>query len=1147
MPNENPRTPPPDQAEREHALDASRSVLVRAPAGSGKTDLLTRRFLRLLGEVEDPGQIVAITFTKAAAAEMRNRILSELEKAAAPSDPASDVFSMQALAARALERSQALGWNLIDLPAQLRISTIDAFCRDLALQQPLVSGLGGGLDISDHPAELYRRAARRTLEQIDGNDAALGDAVRALLLWRDNSWQEVETQLVEMLAQRDRWMHDFVLDREPDWEALRERLEAPFVRATRRTLAVLCRLFDGVPGGCDEAHELARFACQQSGGFLYQNLAELAEFPASPFENSEQIEGARAAYECLAELLLTGDGSLRRQVNVTQGFPKESKNEKTRILNLIASLGALPGLEAALAAVRSLPPARFTDEEWRIVRACFVLLRHAVGQLEVVFAETGTADYIQVAQIAQNVLNSEDGLPSDAALAAADGIRHLLVDEFQDTSRRQHQLLARLIAAWPDRNGRTCFVVGDPMQSIYFFRDADAELFPRVEQLGLEIPNETPLQFESVQLRANFRTATSLVDRINETFTRVFAANDGSDVIYAQALAARDNATLPGPHLVGDHTERMQLHLEFVPAPYRGNAGGKAANQPDAIADERKGARQRQAEEIVSLIRSHKDRIEQARAANQKYRVAVLGRTRKALAPVAEALRQAAIPFRAVELEELKHRPEIVDALVLARALLNPQDRVAWLGMLRAPWCGLSLADLHALTSADDPELLARPIPELMMERISHLSGEGRTAVERVLQAIQSAERLRSTQPTTAPGTWLEQVWLRLGGGDCVDATASTNLDLLWTSLDSLTEGEPDILGPALGAALNKLTAQPDPDADSEHGVQLMTIHKSKGLEFEVVIVPDLQATTAFSKGTMLSSLERGLLPEASADDPLDCQEITEFLVAPLPPKGTERSQAKQWVDRICRDRESQEMRRILYVAATRAREELHVFARPEFRTAKDGSLVLAEPKNSLLATAWPVFGTEVQERFDAWKSVAVDSATIESLAAQAAEVPLEIFPPVPATRVRRLPPDYRVAHDEFALGGGDEPLLGTGNLSSDTEGGLLSRALGKAVHMLLRRLADIAATRPLNDARAALPPFQSRAAAEIRAIGIDAQQANRVAKQALEITFRLQPILQANGFSRRTRNAPARFAGPGLSTATCAPHRTDRSRLSRR
>ena len=157
------RAVPSDQEQREHALNPENSILVQAPAGSGKTDLLTRRFLRLLVEIEDPAKIVAITFTKAAAAEMRHRILAKLENAATQPEPAADdAFSMEALAHRAFVHSQVLGWNLLDQPAQLRISTIDSFCRDIALQQPLLSGLGDGLDIFENPEELYRRASRRT-------------------------------------------------------------------------------------------------------------------------------------------------------------------------------------------------------------------------------------------------------------------------------------------------------------------------------------------------------------------------------------------------------------------------------------------------------------------------------------------------------------------------------------------------------------------------------------------------------------------------------------------------------------------------------------------------------------------------------------------------------------------------------------------------------------------------------------------------------------------------------------------------------------------------------------------------------------------------------------------------------------------------
>ena len=147
---------PPDQSQRGQALNPGRSILVQAPAGSGKTDLLARRFLRLLGEVEEPSQIVAITFTKAAAAEMRHRILSELEKAAASDAPtfSADEFSIETLARRALRRSQILGWQLPDLASNLRISTIDSFCRELAIQQPLLSGFGSDLKIAEEPSDL---------------------------------------------------------------------------------------------------------------------------------------------------------------------------------------------------------------------------------------------------------------------------------------------------------------------------------------------------------------------------------------------------------------------------------------------------------------------------------------------------------------------------------------------------------------------------------------------------------------------------------------------------------------------------------------------------------------------------------------------------------------------------------------------------------------------------------------------------------------------------------------------------------------------------------------------------------------------------------------------------------------------------------
>ncbi|HME57939.1 MAG TPA: UvrD-helicase domain-containing protein [Terracidiphilus sp.] len=1086
---------PPDQLERLRALHPGRSILVQAPAGSGKTDLLARRFLRLLGEVDEPGQIVAITFTNAAAAEMRNRILDELRKAAADLAHDSDQFSMDALAHRALKHSQTLGWKLIDLPAQLRIRTIDSFCRELALQQPLLSGLGGGLNIGEQPEELYRWAARETLRKVDQTGAELGTAVEELLSWRDNGWQDMENLLVDMLKGRDRWMQGIVLEREPDWEVLRERLERPFAHAVHDALVKLSGLLDQVPNARGETLELARFACAQSGGQLHQELAELVELPAAPFTECASVEEARQAHVNLAALLLTGESAFRKQVDKRLGFPANCKHEKSRILELITQLAAVPGFETALSDVRNLPSIRYSDEEWKIVKACFTLLREAAAELRVVFAEAGAVDFTEVAQIAQRVLRGDDNLPTDAALGVSDNIRHLLVDEFQDTSRRQHQLLSSLIAAWPERAGRTCFVVGDPMQSIYFFRDADAELFPRVKALGLEIPHDQPLLFDSVSLTANFRTTPGLVERLNQDFAQIFAEDDGSGITFAAAQPARETKDGDGPS--------FKLHLEFVPEAGRGKSVESG--------NEREAAHTAQIEEIVELIHGHQGSVEQAHLAHEldervKFRIAVLGRAKNHLVHIAEALREAGIPFRAVELEQLATRPEVLDALALARALLNPQDRVAWLGVLRAPWCGLSLEDLHRLAGSDEPVLQSRPVSELIAERLPLLSDEGRLSAAHVLDTLAAAPDLRAAHPTASLGTWLEQVWLRLGGAACVDATARANIDLLWSCLDNLMGGEPELPGPGLAAALDKLTALPDPGASSDYGVQLMTIHKSKGLEFEVVIVPELQARIRGSSRKMLSWLERGLA------EPDDSGEITEFLVAPFQRKRADRSPAKEWVDRVYRERESQEDRRILYVAATRAREELHLFARPAFKE-KDGELTLVEPTNSLLATAWPALEEEVRARFETWKAaraalVAPQSQEIDTLAASGESNLAILPPPIRPTLLRRLPPEYRPSPAESTRKAATEPsVLGMGKapaqLYSRHEGGLLSRALGTAVHALLEELARLRARLDWEAARSALRPFEPHIAAQARSIGVDQPQASQIAAEALQLAIK--------------------------------------------
>ena len=169
-----------------------------------------------------------------------------------------------------------------------------------------------------------------------------------------------------------------------------------------------------------------------------------------------------------------------------------------------------------LCGLDNLPPAGYTDSQWRVLEALFTLLPLAVAQLRVVFAEAGVVDFTEIAQAAVRALHT-GGEPTDLALTMGARIEHLLVDEFQDTSIAQYELLKALTAGWEPADGRTLFLVGDPMQSIYRFRQAEVGLFLKIRESGIGL-----VQPESLNLTTNFRSTRAVVDWVNQAFAPVF-------------------------------------------------------------------------------------------------------------------------------------------------------------------------------------------------------------------------------------------------------------------------------------------------------------------------------------------------------------------------------------------------------------------------------------------------------------------------------------------------------------------------------------------------------------------------------------------------------------------------------------------------
>jgi ATP-dependent exoDNAse (exonuclease V) beta subunit len=911
-----------DLAERARALELATSFIVRAPAGSGKTDLLTRRFLKLLASVDEPEDILAITFTRAATAEMRARVLHHLEEVTA-TPPAPSEDERLTLARAALAQSERRGWRLLEQPHRLNIETIDSLCLRIAHGQPRLSRMGGQLTPTEQGAALYAQAARRTLGQLGGADAALNEALAHLLELRDNNLADCESLLSGMLAQRDQWLRTFPLidprDENADWDAARSHLEAPFRRVVKQVLSEAHELLTEEPLLAQQLLELANYACANGN----PKVALLAGVRSLPSPDAFPVE----YWRCLADFLLTEKHQWRKRVQVTEGFPpgnagSESKRAKDAMTALLGRFAQMPALLESLRAVRSLPLPRYDEDQWQTLRHLFTALRHAVAELRVIFAEQNVVDFTELGIAARNVLSDEEAGP-DRLLALSGNIRHLLIDEFQDTSRSQHELVRLLMRAWDEGDGRTCFLVGDPMQSIYMFRQAEVELFYRVESEGL-LSDDHCVACEPVQLSTNFRSHAGLTERWNEIFAAVFGESTGSAVPFSPSFAAE----------LAMQDDAVHIHPQIVNA---------ADRRPTP--EEKRQTRQREAEQVLEIISAHLPAIEHARETGGEYRVAILVRARQHLVEIVRLLREQAIPFRAVELETLAERQELLDLLSLTRALLHPMDRTAWLSVLRAPWCGLTLHDLHLLTGQDERDWKHAPMLELVQRNLPLLEAEARQRALRTMEILQQAISSRFTGLHAASfSQWIERTWRSLGGPECVDAAGYENAHVYFTMLDAVSPDGLACLTEDFEAEFKRLFAQPDPTVSERAGVQLMTIHKAKGLGFDVVIVPGLDRKPAVDRPSLIASLERTSL---AGED--------EMLVASIGFKGGEKHPTYAWVQKQREARIDEERKRLLYVACTRARKELHLLG----TATMTASGLQPGDRKSLLSAAWPAIAQD--------------------------------------------------------------------------------------------------------------------------------------------------------------------------------------------
>ena len=893
-----------DTANREIALNLT-SFIVEAPAGAGKTELLTQRYLKLLDTVDSPEEIIAITFTNKAASEMKKRIMDSLimaDKGNLPQEPHK--ITTFNLGRQALAKSDALGWNLLVTPSRLRIYTIDSLSGNLARQMPLLSRFGAQPAVRDDASIYYQEAATNTLANLDEKDH--GEVIQKALRYFDNNHSKLNELLADMLAKRDQWQENVVNHNDA---SLAEAALYQLVMGDMQALSTVMNK------AVQEAlMPIARYAASHLT--CDKAIALLRDWETLiPFK-PEALDMWRA----VADLLLTSKNEFRLIVNVNNGFPAtlESGDWKEKLYAFISELRQIEGAEQALAHLRRLPNPKYDVQSSEIVAVFAELLKIASAELWMAFQRNKEVDFVQISQNALSALGGAEDVPSDLALKLDYRIKHLLVDEFQDTSPTQIKLLEKLTAGWMDGDGRTLFLVGDPMQSIYRFRKANVGLFLRALKHGIGDLSLTPLK-----LWRNNRSHEDVIKWVNDAFLQVFPAQDS---VSRGAIKYRRFVPKERPPAGAGVTVHAMLD-------------GSIQSDTDEDLDEGVAltdVRQQEANKIIEIIKA-------TWAENPTRKIAVLVRARRHLqALVAEIRRNHSdIPFQAVEIEELANRQVVQDLLSLTNALHQRADRVHWLAILRAPWCGLSLEDLHHLVGRDQ----YRTVLDLMHDEVhvNKLSEDGRQRLFHVRDVMQEALQHRGRMATSR---WVHGVWLMLGGPACLwDAGDVRDVQAFFERIDKM-EMAGQFSTEQLAIEVEKLYAAPN--AKAPDTLQFMTIHKSKGLEFDTVILPGLDKTTGGGEQPLLMWEE--VARESNDDDVAD----VDLVVAPFIPKSKNKAEQVSIYDYLKsleKQRADYEDARVLYVAVTRAERCLHLLG--AVSPNKDGEFF--PKKNTFLEILWPV------------------------------------------------------------------------------------------------------------------------------------------------------------------------------------------------
>jgi ATP-dependent helicase/nuclease subunit A len=861
------------------ASDPLASAWVAANAGTGKTYVLVMRVLRLLLAGTAPDRILCLTYTKAAAAEMSNRLFAQLAHwtTAPPATLAQVLHKLLQTEpdAATIERARTLFAQAIETPGGLKVQTIHAFCERLLKRFPLEAGVAAGFEVLDEATEAeLRRAAIDAVLARANNDAALAGALDVVV--RHTTGDHLDQVLRAAIA-KPAWLAELVSQAGSDAAIrlqLRRRLGVRLVGDEADVLADL--------NACIDA-QLARAACDL--------LAD--------GKDSDRHGQTRLAPALRPELDLAG------RVRILEHFFLTAKAEPRKRLVTKDLAASQPALAQRLVEAQQ----RFcTLQAERLAltvanaSAALVLLADAVQQ-ELTSAKTrrgaltfqdliaATARLLAEAPEAQWVLYKLDG-----------GLDHILVDEAQDTAPQQWQVVTGLAGeffagASASETIRTLFAVGDEKQSIYSFQDAKPRLFAEKGDAFGRLARQAGQTFHRVPLTLSFRSTDAVLASVDAIFAAPAAR---------RGLTADTNVIAHMTDRIGQAglVERWPLQQAgtVVPeAPF-------ALTASPATASTELPPLRRLANRVADRIQRMLVDQELLAAQGRPIRagdILVLLRKRRPLGPaIIRALEQRGVPVAGADRVRVTEEIGVEDLMALARVLLLPEDDLALACVLKSPLFDFDEANLFSLAHDRKGSLW------------SALLAAAETAPLHYGPAANQLKRWRSEADFLPPFEFLSAVLDRDGGRKKLlrrlgPEAADTIDELLNLALSHDAREPPSLQG--FLAWLERANSEVKRDMDQgRNEVRVMTVHAAKGLEAPIVFLPDTCGRAEMVRAPLLALVDPDAAPSVA--------EPMVWLI-----KGAAKVDAVAEAAASAKQDAEDEHRRLLYVALTRPRDRLYI------------------------------------------------------------------------------------------------------------------------------------------------------------------------------------------------------------------------------